>query len=82
MILDDSMLSVEPREIIRNRAVQRRMGAEVHQMDALLAQFDEIEDAYLRERKADVHPGRRARDEGAARAAGLRAAAAGTTEDS
>jgi phosphotransferase system enzyme I (PtsI) len=53
MILNDSMLSVAPRELIRNR----RWNAEwalVHQMEILVRRFEEIEDAYLRERKADV----------------------------
>ena len=53
MILNDAMLSVAPRELIRTR----RWNAEwalVHQMEILVHRFDEIEDAYLRERKADV----------------------------
>jgi phosphoenolpyruvate-protein phosphotransferase (PTS system enzyme I) len=53
MILNDSMLSVAPRELIRTR----RWNAEwalVHQMEILVHRFEEIEDAYLRERKADV----------------------------
>jgi len=53
MILNDAMLSVEPRELVRTR----RWNAEwalVHQMELLVQRFEEIEDAYLRERKADV----------------------------
>jgi phosphotransferase system enzyme I (PtsI) len=53
MILNDAMLSVAPRELIR----VRRWNAEwalVHQMEILVHRFEEIEDAYLRERKADV----------------------------
>ena len=53
MILNDALLSVAPRELIRGR----RWNAEwalVHQMEILVHRFDEIEDAYLRERKADV----------------------------
>jgi phosphoenolpyruvate-protein phosphotransferase (PTS system enzyme I) len=53
MILDDANLAVVPRELVR----QRRYNAEralVQQMDALVAQFDRVEDAYLRERKRDV----------------------------
>jgi phosphotransferase system enzyme I (PtsI) len=53
MILNDSMLSQTPRELIR----ARRCNAEwalVQQMEMLVARFDEIEDAYLRERSADV----------------------------
>src|SRR5262247_385677 len=53
MILNDSMLSVAPRELVR----KRRWNAEwalVHQMELLVQRFEEIEDTYLRERKADV----------------------------
>lgn len=53
MILNDSMLSETPRELIR----ARRCNAEwalVQQMEMLIARFEEIEDPYLRERKADV----------------------------
>jgi phosphotransferase system enzyme I (PtsI) len=53
MILDDSALSQAPKELIR----ERRANAEwalVQQMEKLTARFDEIEDPYLRERKADV----------------------------
>ena len=53
MILADPMLAKEPLRIIE----ERRCNAEwalIQQMDALVAQFDEIEDEYLRERKNDV----------------------------
>jgi len=53
MILDDSSLSHSPRTLIR----EQRCNAEwalVQQMDKLVAQFEEIEDPYLRERKADI----------------------------
>jgi len=53
MILADPTLSEQPRELIR----ERRCNAEwalVQQMEHLVEQFDEIEDAYLRERKHDV----------------------------
>ncbi|MCC6474148.1 MAG: phosphoenolpyruvate--protein phosphotransferase [Burkholderiales bacterium] len=53
MILDDAHLSQASREMI----AAQRCNAEwalVQQMLTLTAQFDEIEDAYLRERKADV----------------------------
>jgi phosphoenolpyruvate-protein phosphotransferase (PTS system enzyme I) len=53
MILDDSSLSEAPRELIRSR----RSNAEwalVQQMEKLTDRFDEIDDPYLRERKADV----------------------------
>ena len=53
MILDDPMLS----EATRNMIAQTYCNAEwalTQQMQELLAQFEAIEDAYLRERKADV----------------------------
>ncbi|MGQ0650978.1 MAG: phosphoenolpyruvate--protein phosphotransferase [Betaproteobacteria bacterium] len=53
MILNDSALSVAPRELIR----KYRSNAEwalVQQMERLVERFEEIEDAYLRERKGDV----------------------------
>jgi len=53
MILDDSMLAVEPRNIIEKEQCNAEWALKV-QMDELLAQFDQIEDAYLRERRSDV----------------------------
>jgi len=53
MILADPMLAEQPKDLIR----KRRCNAEwalVQQMDELVAQFDEIDDTYLRERKQDV----------------------------
>src|SRR5262245_19293601 len=53
MILNDSALSHAPRELIRSR----RSNAEwalVQQMERLVERFEEIDDPYLRERKADV----------------------------
>src|SRR4029079_2198221 len=53
MILDDSSLSQAPRELIR----ERRCNAEwalVQQMEKLVEQFEEMEDAYLRERRDDI----------------------------
>jgi len=53
MILDDSALAQAPKQLIR----ERRANAEwalVQQMEKLTDRFDEIDDAYLRERKADV----------------------------
>ncbi len=53
MILNDAMLSEAPRDLIR----QQRCNAEwalKQQADTLLDQFEAIEDAYLRERRADV----------------------------
>ncbi len=53
MILNDSTLSVAPRKIIEDERCNAEWALKV-QMDALLAQFDSIENVYLRERKADV----------------------------
>ena len=53
MILNDSTLSAQPRRIIEEEQCNAEWALKV-QMDALLARFDEIEDPYLRERKADV----------------------------
>jgi phosphotransferase system enzyme I (PtsI) len=53
MILNDSTLSVAPRGIIETEGCNAEWALKL-QTDALLAQFDEIEDDYLRERKADV----------------------------
>jgi phosphotransferase system enzyme I (PtsI) len=53
MILEDSSLSHLPRELIR----ERRCNAEwalVQQMEALVEQFEQMEDAYLRERRQDI----------------------------
>jgi phosphoenolpyruvate-protein phosphotransferase (PTS system enzyme I) len=53
LMLEDSSLSHAPREIIR----EQRCNAEwalVQQMEALVEQFEQAEDAYLRERKADI----------------------------
>ncbi|MBL8489542.1 MAG: phosphoenolpyruvate--protein phosphotransferase [Rhodocyclaceae bacterium] len=53
MLLADPMISEEPKVLIR----ERRCNAEwalTQQMEAMVAQFDEMEDAYLRERKQDV----------------------------
>ncbi|HSQ05752.1 MAG TPA: phosphoenolpyruvate-utilizing N-terminal domain-containing protein [Burkholderiales bacterium] len=53
MILNDTMLSEVPRGIITEERCNAEWALKV-QMDALLAQFDEMEDGYLRERRADV----------------------------
>ena len=53
MILDDSTLSQAPRDVLRSQHCNAEW-ALVLQVEALIAQFDQIEDAYLRERKADV----------------------------
>ncbi|HSG65938.1 MAG TPA: phosphoenolpyruvate--protein phosphotransferase, partial [Gammaproteobacteria bacterium] len=52
-ILRDSMLSAVPRRIIETEHCNAEWALRV-QLDALLAQFDQIEDSYLRERKSDV----------------------------
>jgi phosphotransferase system enzyme I (PtsI) len=53
MLLNDSNLSQVPRELIRTRRYNAEW-ALTQQLDYLVSQFDEMEDAYLRERKQDV----------------------------
>lgn len=53
LILSDPMVSEAPLDIIRSRHYNAEW-ALVTQVDVLSAQFDEIEDEYLRERKADI----------------------------
>ena len=53
MILSDSTLSVAPRRIIETENCNAEWALKL-QTDALLAQFDEMEDEYLRERRVDV----------------------------
>ena len=53
MFLDDRMLALEPRRIIETEACNAEWALKV-QLDAMVAQFEAIEDAYLRERKVDV----------------------------
>lgn len=53
LILSDPTISEAPMDIIRTRNYNAEW-ALVTQIDALSAQFDEIEDDYLRERKADI----------------------------
>ena len=53
MILDDATLSRVPCDLIRSLNCNAEW-ALVLQMDQLVAQFEKIEDPYLRERKADV----------------------------
>jgi phosphotransferase system enzyme I (PtsI) len=53
MILDDASLSQAPRDLIRSRRCNAEW-ALVQQMEKLTDRFDEIDDPYLRERKADV----------------------------
>jgi len=53
LILSDPMISEAPLDIIRSRHYNAEW-ALVTQIDELSAQFDEIEDPYLRERKQDI----------------------------
>ena len=53
LILSDPMLAEVPLDIIRTRYYNAEW-ALVTQIDELSAQFDEVEDPYLRERKADI----------------------------
>jgi phosphotransferase system enzyme I (PtsI) len=53
MILEDASLSQAPRELIRSRRCNAEW-ALVQQMEKLTDRFEEIEDPYLRERKADI----------------------------
>jgi phosphotransferase system enzyme I (PtsI) len=53
LILSDPMISEAPLDIIRARHYNAEW-ALLTQIDELSAQFDEIEDPYLRERKADI----------------------------
>lgn len=53
MILSDEILSKTPRVMIETEQCNAEWALKT-QLDQLLAQFDEIEDSYLRERKTDV----------------------------
>ncbi|MGE5649406.1 MAG: phosphoenolpyruvate--protein phosphotransferase [Bacillota bacterium] len=53
LILSDPMIAEVPLDIIRTRFYNAEW-ALLTQIDELSAQFDEIEDAYLRERKSDI----------------------------
>ena len=53
MILDDPLLSIAPREMITNEYCNAEWALKT-QTETLVAQFDEFEDAYLRERQTDV----------------------------
>ncbi|HUW49884.1 MAG TPA: phosphoenolpyruvate--protein phosphotransferase [Sulfuricella sp.] len=53
LILGDSMLSRDTVNLIRSKRFNAEWALK-QQMEALLTQFDQIEDDYLRERKADV----------------------------
>jgi phosphotransferase system enzyme I (PtsI) len=53
MLLEDAAFTEAPREIIREQHCNAEWALRI-QLDELLAQFTDIEDAYLREREADV----------------------------
>lgn len=53
MILDDPLLSVAPRDMIASEYCNAEWALKT-QTETLVAQFDEFEDAYLRERQTDV----------------------------
>ena len=53
MILDDPLLSVAPRDMIANEHCNAEWALKT-QTETLVAQFNEFEDAYLRERQMDV----------------------------
>jgi len=53
MILDDPLLSVAPRDMIASEQCNAEWALKV-QTETLQAQFDDFEDAYLRERQTDV----------------------------
>ncbi|MCR4302631.1 MAG: phosphoenolpyruvate--protein phosphotransferase [Gallionella sp.] len=53
MILDDPQLSVAPRDMIASEYCNAEWALKVH-TDALVAQFNQFEDAYLKERQLDV----------------------------
>jgi phosphotransferase system enzyme I (PtsI) len=53
MILDDPLLSVAPREMISKEGCNAEWALKT-QTETLVSQFNEFEDAYLRERQTDV----------------------------
>lgn len=53
MILDDPMISDAPRDLIREQACNAEWALKV-ELDAMLAEFEHVQDEYLRERKSDV----------------------------
>jgi phosphotransferase system enzyme I (PtsI) len=53
MILDDPSFAEAPRDIIRNESCNAEWALNV-QLDELLAQFADVQDEYLRERKTDL----------------------------
>ena len=53
MILDDTTLSETPKQLIKSLQCNAEWALKL-QMDALIEQFESIEDGYLRDRKTDV----------------------------
>jgi len=53
MILDDSLLSEAPRDLIRTRLMNAEWALTI-QLEAVCRQFEAIDDEYLRERSTDV----------------------------
>jgi phosphotransferase system enzyme I (PtsI) len=53
MLLDDPALAETPRDLIRRELCNAEWALKL-QLDDLLAQFDDVQDDYLRERKTDV----------------------------
>lgn len=53
MFLEDPLIAEIPKELIRSRLCNAEW-ALVQQMELLVAQFEEIDDSYLRERKHDI----------------------------
>ncbi len=53
MILEDATLSAVPKQLIESMRCNAEWALKL-QMEALVEQFDRIEDVYLRERKADI----------------------------
>jgi phosphotransferase system enzyme I (PtsI) len=53
LFLDDPLIAAVPKDLIRARLCNAEW-ALVQQMELLVAQFEEIEDSYLRERKHDI----------------------------
>jgi phosphoenolpyruvate-protein phosphotransferase (PTS system enzyme I) len=53
MFLEDPLLAEAPKALMRERGCNAEW-ALVQQMELLVAQFDEIDDSYLRERRQDI----------------------------
>jgi phosphotransferase system enzyme I (PtsI) len=53
MILDDSLLSDAPRDLVRTRLINAEWALSI-QLEEVCKQFDAIDDAYFRERSQDV----------------------------